>query len=205
MKPNFDLQISKHRQRVPPDPFQGPSASPARCPWLRIAVILLVGGLGILQSFASTVYIWKDENGVTHVTNQTPPESIQEVKRFEYEPAGRETSGTISEDPGQEKPDKQKQKLEERVQVLKEQVAEALDNAKESRKIAAEKRAAAEKLQNSFFANKTYVERGRLQSDIKRLLDESAEAAKRAREYQNKAEITDRRIKMIESEIKKKN
>ena len=188
-----------------PDPSQGPSSSPPLCLWLRIAVILLVGGLGILQPYASTVYIWKDENGVTHVTNQTPPESIQEVKRFEYEPAGKETSETISEDQGREKSDKQKQKLEERVQALKEQVAEALDNARESKKIAAEKRAAAEKLQNSFFANKTYVERGRLQSDIKRLLDESAQAEKRAKEYQNKAEITDRRVKMIERELKKIN
>ena len=169
------------------------------------AVILLIGCLWVGPTLASTVYIWKDEKGVTHVTNQTPPENIKEVKRLEYEPQGKQTPKKTAEDPLEENLNPQKEKLEERIDALKMQAAEALSKADKSRKIATEKKAEAKRLQNSFFANKTYVERGRLQSDIKRLLDQSADAEARAKEFQNKAELTDRRIKKMESELNKMN
>ncbi len=170
--------------------------------YAQFVVITLVGYLWIPQPLAATVYIWKDENGVTHVTNQTPPEDIKNVKRLEYEPKDNEDSET-SNIRRQEKYDDQKKKLQEKVNALKEQAAEARSNARKSRKIAAETRAQAEKLRNSYTGNKTIKERGEIKARIKKLMDKSANAEERERDLRIQAEDAELRAKRIENELKK--
>ena len=170
---------------------------------IQFIVITLVGCLWILQTPAATVYIWKDETGVTHVTNQTPPEDTRNVKRLEYEPEENENSETAPDIPRQEKYDDQKKKLQEKVNALKDQAAEARSNAGKSRKIAAETKAQAEKLRNSYTGNKTIKKRGEIKATIKKLMDKSAKAGERERDLLSQAEDAELRVRRIENELKK--
>ncbi len=171
--------------------------------YILFVVVTLVGCLWILQAPAATVYIWKDAKGVIHVTNQIPSEDTKNVKRLEYEPEDNENSETVPDNPRQEKYDDQKKKLQEKANALKEQAAEALSNARKSRKVAAETRAQAEKLQNLYTGNKTFKEKGEIKSAIKKLMDKSVKAEERERDLQIQAEEAERRAKRIENRLKK--
>lgn len=170
---------------------------------IKLVVITLIGCLWILQTPAATVYIWKDKEGVTHVTNQTPPEDTRNVKRLEYTPEDNQNAETVPDIPRQEKYDDQKKKLQEKVNGLKEQAAEARSNSGKSRKIAAETRAQAEKLRNSYTGDKTFKKRGEIKVAIKKLMDQSAKAEERERDFQTQAEDAELRVRRIENELKK--
>ena len=170
---------------------------------IQFVVITLVGCLWILPTLAATVYIWKDEEGVTHVTNHTPSEDTKNVKRLEYESEDNENSETAPDIRRQEKYDDQKMKLQEKANALKEQAAEARSNAGKSRKIAAETRAQAKKLRNSYTGDKTFKKRGEIKVAIKKLMDKSAKAEERERDLRTQAEDAELRAKRIENELKK--
>ena len=170
---------------------------------IQFVVITLIGCLWSHQTPAATVYIWKDKEGVTHVTNQTPPEDTRNVKRLEYEPEENQNPETAPDIQRQEKYDGQKKKLREKVNVLKEQAAEARSNAGKSRKIAAETRAQAEKLRNSYTGDKSFKKRGEIKVAIKKLMDQSAKAEEQERDLQTQAEDAELRVRRIENELKK--
>ena len=115
--------------------------------FFNLTAILLVAGLGVSRLNAQQIYTWTDENGVTHLTDQAPPEKARVDDIFKYK----------------EKTPQEEDEIERKIEKLREsnerqdEIDAAQRAAVKARK--AEKRAeeAAQKAREETLENEEYV------------------------------------------------
>ena len=163
---------------------------------LKISIPLLILWLWCINLDAGKIYTWTDQNGITHITEKSPPATGKLEAVIEYTPKTEEEIRKIRQQQEFRRNERVKESALQYAQKARKIADEAKTNAEDTKKRADEANRRALEFKNKVGKNTDRIKRNR--SRIRKLELEALKANDLARQAEERARVAEEQAKTTE-------